>query len=89
MDMVCLFNGHGFLIGDSAQLPFSRKKTAYDIAFYARKRGDQLLRDFLKWAMHRRCVDVTLGSTNPDPRLDRLYIRLGFRKLGGVFQRSI
>lgn len=77
----------GFLICISAPLPFSIRKYATDVAFYAEQGGDRLLSAFIDWAKAHHAARIDMGVTQRDPkqRIDRLYLHKGFERAGGMY----
>lgn len=81
----------GLLIALTVPLPFSRRKYATDGVFYADQGGDQLLDAFIAWAHARHAVRIDCGVTQFDPtaRLDKLYLRKGFVRTGGMYMQKL
>ena len=67
----------------------SKRKVATDLATYAKKPGvgAGLIKAFIKWATDKKVDRIMLGtSSNLDPeRVDRLYLRVGLTKIGGLY----
>jgi len=81
----------GLLIGAIEPWPFLKWKVASDIVTYATLpgAGRELLLQFELWATFRGADEMILGVTFGGRDLTALYERRGFKKLGGMFKKTI
>jgi len=79
----------GMIFGTTDRLAYSTARYATDVLFIAERPGSgiAMLRQFIEWAKKQNVWEITCGnSAGDDPRMDNLYRRLGFTKIGGLFQ---
>ena len=81
---------YGMLFGTTDRLAYSLARYATDVLFISERAGAgiQMLREFVRWARAQNVYEITCGvsSGEDSPRMDALYRRLGFTKIGGMFQ---
>lgn len=83
----------GIILGVAQDLWWSRTRSASDLIFYAETPGDgaRLLREFESWAWKvPRMGDVTVAQSSgiDVDRMDALYLRRGFRRVGAVYTKT-
>lgn len=82
----------GTIVGVAQELWWSRRKYATDLLFFSERAGDgfRLLKSFQDWAWSVPSVEeVTLGQSSgiDVERTEKLYLRAGLKKVGGLFQQ--
>lgn len=83
----------GFLLGIIDELFFSRSRYATDLAMYVSKPyriwAPFMVKRFIRWAKSKPLVaEVTLGVSagiGDTDRIGKLYRRLGFQPVGGIY----
>lgn len=83
----------GVILGVAQDLWWSRSRSASDLIFYAETPGDgaRLLAAFERWAWNvPRIGDVTVAQSSgiDVDRMDALYTRRGFRRVGAVYTKT-
>lgn len=83
----------GIILGVAQDLWWSRSRSASDLIFYAEVPGDgaRLLKAFEEWAWKvPRMGDVTVAQSSgiDVDRMDALYRRRGFRRVGAVYTKT-
>jgi len=81
----------GVILGVAERMWFSNQRVASDLMFYSERPGAGywLLRRFMEWAWSVPSVgQVMLGQSSglEIDALERLYQRLNFRKVGGLYE---
>jgi GNAT superfamily N-acetyltransferase len=87
----------GGMVGYMAEAWFSRARVAAELALFMRpdKRGGvaawYLLSEFSAWAENQGAQEITLAITTgvKVEETGRMYQRLGFEQVGGVFKRRM
>lgn len=86
----------GFILGMVDDLFFSKSKYATDLATYVtdefRMLAPFMIRRFITWAKSKGVSEITLGISSgigDTQRVGRLYERLGFSPVGGMFAMKI
>lgn len=83
----------GVIVGLAQQFWFSRQRQAVDLMFVAERPGDgmRLLRQFVDWAWTVPGVVEVAGAQSSGidiERTEKLYLRAGFTRVGGVFSMT-
>lgn len=80
----------GMMVGTTDRLLYSLQRYATDVVFISGRPGAgiAMLRQFVAWAKAQKVYEITcaVSSGEDDPRMANLYRRLGFTKIGGLFQ---
>ena len=80
----------GMMFGTTDRLAYSLERYATDVLFISERAGAgiQMLREFVRWARTQKVYEITCGVTSGEDstRMDTLYRRIGFTKIGGLFQ---
>ncbi|HEY4117563.1 MAG TPA: GNAT family N-acetyltransferase [Byssovorax sp.] len=87
----------GFLGGALTTYPFCNERLAHDVGFYvapearASSAAVRLIQAFRAWAVEQGAREVSLGVSSgvEVDRIERLYTRLGFRRMGGVYRERL
>jgi hypothetical protein len=81
----------GLLIAWAEPLLWSHQMFATDVHFVAEAGGDQLLREFTRWARKKNCVEAGVGTFNgaDEDRIEKLYNRIGFETVGRTFRMEL
>jgi hypothetical protein len=81
----------GIILGSAQEMWFSTQRVASDLIFYAERPGCGyfLLRRFMSWAWSIKSVhQILLGQSSgiDIDTTERLYRRMKFRKIGGMYE---
>ena len=86
----------GAILGYCMEATFSRELIAGEVGVYVlpEKRGGfaakRLIEAFEAWAIERGAREITLGVTvGINDVADRLYPALGFRRMGGLYMKTV
>jgi len=85
----------GFLMASISEAYFSVEKVASDLLVYVLPdyRGSRaflmLIASYVRWSKEHGAKLVFLGNTFGDSTVDALYIKLGFRHMGGLFRMEV
>lgn len=81
------YNGEGVVIGMASPAWWHDGLMIADLFCYARKGGLPLIKGFIRWAKgFPGDNEIIIGTTfGADDRADRLYQRLGFKRIGAQY----
>jgi GNAT superfamily N-acetyltransferase len=87
----------GFLGGALTTYPFCNERLAHDLGFYvapearASTAAVRLVRAFRAWAVEQGARELSLGVSSGVnvERIEALYGRMGFTKMGGVYRERL
>lgn len=81
---------YGILAGAVFPASWFAGMVATDVVFNAERKGDALLREFLRWCRARKIarVDMAVGEQH-DPRVDAMYVRAGFARGGHAYHINL
>lgn len=75
----------GVMIGALCSYPFFNATYATDILFLAELHGEELFREFVKWAIKARVDALQLGVSSGMPQADAFYEAVGLQRVGGMY----
>lgn len=81
-----LENGDNLLVAYTDDLPFSSKKQSVLAVWIGSGEGMSMFREWMRWVRSRKAIRLACYTPlHDDERLERVLIRFGFKRRGGMF----